>query len=137
MTAASPHAAAGREFGTEDVGDDMRHTPAFILLRGEIGQPRRQESGGVVEEVRGRGEGLDVAGPTEAFVSLRAVGGNVDEVAAHAPDDVVVELIEQLVGRAEPSSPFQVASDHDCLDVFGAEPAESRHVDIAEAVKRE
>ncbi len=44
---------------------------------------------------------LRVAGPAEAFVALRAVGGDFEEVALLAPDDVVLELLEQGMRAGE------------------------------------
>ena len=69
----------------------------------------------------GRREHLDVTGPAEPLVALRAVGGYVDEVAAHAPDHVVVEAVEQRVRRVEPAGAGQVGADHHGLDVGGVE----------------
>ena len=42
-------------------------------------------------------EHLDVAGPAQALVALRAVGRDVEEVAAHAPDHVLMQPVDQRV----------------------------------------
>ena len=51
-------------------------------------------------KVEVRREDLDVAGPSEAFVALRAVGRDIEEVAARL-HGVVLELGRQLVGAGE------------------------------------
>ena len=71
-------------------------------------QPVPQEVRDIEEERGGRREDGDVAGPAEPLVALRAVGRHVEEVAAQAPDDVAVQLVEQLVGALELADPPQV-----------------------------
>ena len=66
----------------------------------------------VVQEGRGGRKDLDVAGPAQALVALRAVGGHVEEVAAHAPDDVLVQLVEQRVGAFEPAGALHIRMQH-------------------------
>ena len=63
-------------------------------------------------EGRGGGEDLDVAGPAEALVPLRAVGGHLQEVRVQAPGDVPVEPVEQGVAGLEGAGPFQVVGHH-------------------------
>ena len=41
-------------------------------------------------------ENLGVSSPTEPLVALRAIGGNLEEIAFLSPDDVVLELVQQL-----------------------------------------
>jgi hypothetical protein len=74
---------------------------AVLVLRvPQVEQPFPQEAADVVVERRGGREDLRVAGPAEAFVALRAVGRHREEVAALAPDDVLLQLGEALVGVA-------------------------------------
>ncbi len=129
-------ARGGRARVVEHVGDDERHRAVGVLLGRQVGQPRAEESGRVEQERRRRGEDLDVAGPAEPLVALRAVGGHVEEVAAHAPHDVLVEPVEPLVGGAEPAGAPEVGADDDGLDVLGAhlDPGDLR---VAEAVEGE
>jgi hypothetical protein len=90
------------------VGDDERHGAVVGLLGRQVAEPRGQEPGAVVEEAgRGR-EDLDVARPAQALVALGAVGGHVEEVAPHAPHDVLVEPVDPLVGAAEPAGALHV-----------------------------
>ena len=121
----------------ESVRDDDRHVAVGLLLGGQVGRPRRQEAGHVGQEERRGAEDLQVAGPAEAFVALGTVGGDVDEVAAHAPEHVVVQPVEQVVGRLEPAGPDNVGAQHDRLDVGGGEVVQSVHLRVAEAVEGE
>ena len=95
--------------------------PSACCSAARSASQRAEEAGAVEQEAGGRREHLDVAGPAEPLVALRAVGGHVEEVAAHAPDDVLVEPVELRVRRAEPAGAAQVGADHDGLDVLGAQ----------------
>ena len=66
-----------------------------------------------IEEVgRGGDEDSDVTSPAESLVPLRAVGGEVEEIPAETPDDVSVQLVEQLVGALELADALQLRGDH-------------------------
>ena len=130
--------AADAERGKGGRHDERHHAVRAALLVREVAQPRREERVAVGEEARGGREDLDVARPAEALVALRAVGGDREEVAAHAPHDVLVQAVEQLVRRREPARAGQVAREHDRGHVGRVElarPALDRGV--AEAVERE
>ena len=126
--------AAERREGCRD--DERDLAVVARLLVGEVAQPRGQECVAVVEEARGGREDLDVAGPAEPLVTLRAVGGDRQEVAAHAPHDVLVQAVEHLVRRREPPGAGHVGVQHDGLDV-GRVDLETRDLGVAEAVERE
>ena len=79
-----------------------------VLLGGEVGSQDARKPAHVVEEAGGGREHLDVAGPAQPLVALRAVGRDVEEVAAHAPDDVLVQPVEQRVGALEPAGALHV-----------------------------
>jgi hypothetical protein len=82
---------------SNDVGDDKGYRSVRLLLGREVGQPGAQEAGTVEQEAGGGREDLDVTGPAQPLVALGTVGGQVDEVAPHPPDDVVVEPVELRV----------------------------------------
>ena len=90
--------------------------------------------GGVEQEARGRRKHLDVPGPAEPLVALRAVGRHVQEVAAHAPDDVLVELVQVRIGTFEPAGPPQVGADDDGFGVLGSH-VRAGHLGVPEAVE--
>ena len=93
-----PPRGSGADREAQHVGDDEGDDAvALDLLEGEVGEPVGQECAAVEERRRGRGEHLDVAGPPHPLVSLRAVCRHGEEVAAHRPDDVLVESVEQVV----------------------------------------
>src|ERR1035441_7631887 len=81
---------------------------------------------------------LGVASPTHAFVALRAIGGDVDEIGALGPVDVVVELVEHRVGAGEGSHYGGVAAQRDADDrVLGRFAAQPRDLDVLETVEGE
>src|SRR5699024_8177663 len=88
-------------------------------------------------ERRRAGEHLDVAGPAEALVALRAVGGHVQEVAACGPDDVLVQLVHQRFAAPEPTGAAQVGADHLGGHLLGAQVAGPGHLGVPEAVEGE
>ena len=119
-----------------DVGDVPRHVAVGLLLDGDVAQPRAQHADAVVEEQGCRGERLQVAGPPQAFVALRAVGGDVDEVAAHAPHHVLVEALQLRVGAGEPTRALHVGVQDDGLhlDIGSRQVAPGVDLGVAEAV---
>ena len=125
--------------GGQGRGDHERYdAAALLLLEPDIVQPAREERVAVVEVAGGRAEDLDVAGPAHALVALRAVGRDGEEVALHAPHDVLVEPVEQVGRRVEPPCTDHVRPDHlsgDGCRVQRARPALDRRV--PEAVERE
>ena len=92
----------------EHVGHDQRWHPIVGLLAREVRQPGAKRPRAIVEKGRRRSEDLEVAGPAQALVPLRAVRGDVQEVAPHAPDDVLVEAVEHRLRGAEPAGSLQV-----------------------------
>ena len=97
----------------QDVRDDPRDEALLLLFEREVAQPGTKHAADVVQEGRRRGEGVDVAGPAEALVALRAVRGDTDEVVAHRPDDVLVQAVQPLVGGGQPPGAAHVGVDHD------------------------
>ncbi len=121
-----------------DPRDVRRHGAELALLGGEVLQPRGEEAPAVVEERRRRCEHLDVSGPAEPLVALRAVRRQIDEVAAHAPADVLVQLVEPVVRAVERAGRRHVAVADDGLDrVRGQVAGPAVDLDVAEPVDRE
>ena len=86
---AAPEDAVEPVVELEGVGHHERHlTVVGRLLGGKVQEPVLEECLHVVEERRGRREHGEVAGPAEALVALRAVGGHVEEVAPEPPHHV-------------------------------------------------
>ncbi|GHO71540.1 hypothetical protein KSC_104320 [Ktedonobacter sp. SOSP1-52] len=75
----------------EDIWHNEGHNANFPLVGGQVGQ---REASTVVEERGGRREDLEIAGPAKTLIALWAVGWDIKEVAAHAPDDIFVQLVE-------------------------------------------
>ena len=130
--------AGGGERRRQDRGYDERYVAVRFLLGGQILEPGVQQRGGVVEQGSGGGEHLDVAGPAEPLVALRAVGGHVQEVAAHAPHDILVELVDTRIRALEPAGAHHVGVQHHGGDVFAPQFAgPAAHPGVAEAVEGE
>ncbi len=108
------------------------------LLETDVGEPGVEHAHTVVEEAGGGCEDLDVTGPAEAFVALGAVGGNVDEVAAHAPYDVLVQAVDQRFAALEPAgSPHVRVVDPGGHHVGGQVRRPAADFGVAEAVEGE
>jgi hypothetical protein len=119
----------------QHVGHHERHGAVLILLGGEVGQPGAEEPGGVVQIRSRRREHLDVTGPAEPLVALRAVDRHVEEVAAHRPDDVVVEPVEQRVRGGEPTGAAEVSANHDGFQVGRRQVGHAVQLGVAETVE--
>ena len=130
---------SGRRRGRgQDVWDDPGDEPGCLLLDGQVLQPGPEDTADVVQERRGGRERVDVAGPAEALVALRAVGGDADEVVPHRPHRVGVQLVQQRVRRFQPPGAAHVGMGDDRANSRGVQltrPAVDLHV--PEAVERE
>ena len=132
--------------GPHAVRRDDRHVPGHRavgqLIGFDVAQPSAEHARDVVQERRCRAEDLDVAGPAGALVALRTVGGDVDEVAAHPPHDVVVQLLHVGVRGGEPPGALEVgvqnAGDEGAGGDIGVEVARPPvDLDVPEAVEGE
>lgn len=117
---------------------DVRERAVGGLVVLEVAQPFGEEAGGL-HRVRGGGrEDVDVAGPAQAFVAGGGVGGDGEEIAAQAPGDVAVELVEQRDVGLELHGEGRVGVDHLPDDGVERRPAGvAGHFDVAEAVEGE
>ena len=84
-------------------GHEVGDVPLVRLLGCQVAKPAGERSVGGVQAQRRRREDLDVAGPSDPLVALRAVRRQVDEVVAHAPHDVRVQLVEPCVRASRTS----------------------------------
>ena len=80
------------------IGNYTGNRTAFVLLCGKVGQPFGEEFLHIVVVAGGFHEYLGIAGPTETFVPLGAVGGYVEEIAFLTPDNVVKQLVKHRIG---------------------------------------
>src|SRR5699024_4499159 len=103
-----------------------------------VPQPGGQEPI-AVEQIGGSGsEDLNVPGPPEPLVPLRAVGGYRDEVAAHTPHDVLVQTVHPRVGALEPAGAAHITTNDDGGDCFRIELAgPAAHLRIAKPMEGE
>jgi hypothetical protein len=81
----------------EHVGDHEGDAAVGELIGGHILQPFGQEGGDVHVERRRSRERLRVARPSKPLVALRTIGRHVHEIAFLAPDNVVLQLIQERV----------------------------------------
>ena len=116
-----------------------RRNPAVLALGVlEIEQPFREEPRHLHVEGGGANEDLGIAGPAEALVALRAVRGHVHEVAALAPDDVALKLVQVGIRAAEGSRLGHVGVEHHARELLdGALFQLPRYLHVAEAVEGE
>ena len=93
----APARGAGRirRIGAQDIGNNPGQRAAPVLIGRDIAQPLREKSRDVEVERRGGREDLRVAGPAQPLVALRAVGRHVEEVAALAPYDILLQPVEE------------------------------------------
>src|SRR5207302_1711119 len=105
------------------------------LFNGQVCQPRGQEASRVVEEASCGCEYLNVAGPAQAFVTLRAIGRDAEEVAAHAPHYILVEPVDQWIRAFKPAGALQIGVADHSTDIVGLQSAgPAFHLGIAESM---
>lgn len=80
---------------------------------------------------------LRVACPSKPLVALRAVSRYVQQVVLFTPDNVLIQLVQKRIGRANPAGSLQIGIDADRREILCL-PTLRRfvHTQIAEAVKR-
>ena len=123
---------------TRDRRDDDRHGAVVTLLATQVCEPPFEQPAHVVQVAGGRAEREQVTGPTESLVALGTVRGQVDEVAAHRPHDVVVEALQQLVRALEGAGALHVGVDDDRLEGRRVQVAgPTVDLDVAESVEGE
>ncbi len=83
----------------------------------EIGQPLREEGGRLEIQAGGFHEHLGVTGPAGPLVTLRAVGGDIEEVPLLAPDRVFDQLVDQWLRAGECAGARQIGIDDDPSDI--------------------
>ena len=105
-------AAAGVSENAGHVRDNAGNGAVRILVEAHAFQPACEEGIHIGVEDRGGGESLRITRPAEAFVALRAVGGDIEEISAQAPDDVALELVEHFVGRGESPALCEIRVKH-------------------------
>jgi hypothetical protein len=97
----------------------------------EVGLHIKIVSGGRHEEFR-------VAGPTQTFIALRAVGRDFKIVAPLAPDDVAEELVHQRAGTGEGAGPGHIGMHDDARHrVQRGGRRQSPHFNVTEAMEGE
>ena len=80
----------------------------------QIGQQGGQETSGVIEKSCGWSKDLYISGPAKSLGALWAVAGNIQEVITHAPNDVLVEAVEERIRACEPADALQVRMTNHC-----------------------
>src|SRR5215216_5779894 len=71
---------------TDYIRNDRRDSALQLnLLGGEILEPGGEKPIGVIQEGCCWGKDLEVPGPTETLITLRAIGWDIEEIAAHTP----------------------------------------------------
>ena len=93
----APGGRASRAVFGRDIGEGAVARLGVV----DINQPFGEERGHVGVRRGGADKDLGVAHPAQPFVALRAIGGHAEVVAALAPLDVGLKLIDPRVGAGE------------------------------------
>lgn len=93
-------------------GGTTRDASVLHLVVAHGAKPALEEGVAVVVEHRSRSECLRVTCPAEPLITLRTVGGNVDEVAALSPDDVALQLVQLRMGGLKGTDAREIRVDY-------------------------
>ena len=80
------------------MGSDVGEAAILGLSIANIPEPFCKEGAHAELETGGLGENLDIAHPTEALVTLRAIGGDAVKIAAQGPLDGAHDAVEKAAG---------------------------------------
>src|SRR5207248_6191247 len=121
------------------VRDDAGDVAVLELRIGNILQPFGEEPRDVHVEAGSADKDLCIAGPSESLVALWTVGGDVEEVAFLAPENVVLKLVDHRIGTFEFAGGFAIGMDDDAGEIIdgGISTGIIAHLDVAKPVKRE
>ena len=123
------------------VAQEARHRRRDVAVRAlrivDVVLPFGEERRDIHVERRCAHEHLRVAGPAQALVALRAVRGHFQEVAALAPLDVVLELVQERVRARELARRRRVRVQHDPDDRLQLERLAAGDLHVTEPVERE
>ena len=101
------------------IRNNQRHTTLRgTLFDAQVSEPVGQPFPHVVEVSGSRGENGQIPRPTKAFVALGTISWNVKRIPAKPPDNVAVQLVQQLVGAFECTDSTKIRMDDHGLDVI-------------------
>ena len=116
-----------------NVGEHTRRRLRVIDIHQPLGKERRHV--GVLRG--GADKHLRVAHPTHAFIALGAIGGNRQEVAALAPLNVGLQLIDPRIGAGKLPVPCRIRPQHDARNgVQRRLPRQPGHLHITKPMER-
>src|ERR1051325_7780570 len=121
---------------------DRRHhgklAVGALAVLAQVGQPFGEEGLHVGVHRGGADIDLSVAGPAHAFVALRAIGGDVNEVGALGVVNVFVETVQDRVGASEGTDSRSIAAESDAdHGIFIGLGFYAGDLDVLEAVEGE
>ena len=116
----------------------MRHRATVkFLLEVHIVEIFGEERRGIHIKAGGTTENLCITGPTHPLIPLRAIGGNIQEVALLAPERVMNQLVYLLVGGLEITGALQLGMQHIGGKVFRLYLLGRDNIEIAKTVEGE
>ncbi len=119
--------------------NNHRHHPAaFCLFESTIIAEFGKERAGIHVETSRAREHLCVPSPTQALITLRAIGGDIQEVAFLAPESILEQPVYLLVGRLDIADDVHLRIDHAAGEVVSVHlTGPSGHFDIPEPIEGE
>ena len=119
-----------------DIGHGLRDAVLFGLLGGDVAQPLAEKQRDVIVK-RGRAaEHLCVARPPESFITLGAVGGNIQKVSPLSPYDILLQTVDAGVVALERPRFFHIGMQDQQTKFAERRPFSALYPDITEPVCR-
>ena len=82
---------------------------------------RTLHTAAIIEKARRLREGVNVPRPAQALILRWTIGRDFEKVLTHAPDDVLVEPADHVVGAREQACALHVHVPHLASTSFGAD----------------
>jgi hypothetical protein len=96
----------------------MGNAPFLGLVKGKVLEPFLEEGIGSHIIACCAAENLGITCPSKTFITLRTVGGDIDEITLQSPQDIMLQLVEIRVGTRKATRLWHVGVNNIGLEII-------------------
>ncbi|MNN70410.1 hypothetical protein D3C81_1862580 [compost metagenome] len=108
-------------FVPQDIRNHERNTAMVLLVGRQIFEPFGEKRRHIHQIRRGADEHLRIAGPAQPLIPLRAIRRYIDKVTFLAPQNIVLELVDQRIGASEGACALHIRMKHNAREILQRE----------------
>ncbi|MNC30657.1 hypothetical protein D3C75_789460 [compost metagenome] len=105
----------------QDIRNHERNTAMVQLVGRQIFEPFGEKRRHIHQIRRSPDEHLRIPGPAQPLIPLRAIRRHIDKVAFLAPQDIVLELVDQRIGAREGACVLHIRMKYDPCKILWRE----------------